>query len=157
MSEDNQLTVEMTHVEGLEFSVRFDPDGSNTWSDKPFSVGGGAGPSASRLLAVAAANCLSASLLYCVAKNSPPAGSLKARAVCRVGRNEKGRSRVGSIEVTLEVNGEFEQAVRMQRCLGLYEEFSVAAVSLRQGFPVKVRVVNERGETLHQNPGPESA
>lgn len=78
---------------------------------------------------------------------------MQAKALCTLVRNGKGRTRIGDIAVTLQVNGELEQAVRMQHCLDLYEEFSVAAVSLRQGFPVSVRVVNEQGETLQQNPG----
>jgi organic hydroperoxide reductase OsmC/OhrA len=147
MAEENQFTVELKHIEGLEFGVKFDhPD----MGEMP--IGGGVGPSASRLLAAAAANCLSASLLYCVSKNTPPAGSLQAKAVCSLERNKKGRTRIGGIEVTLEVNSELEQAVRMERCLDLYEDFSVAAVSLRQGFPISVRVVNDQGETLHLNP-----
>ena len=149
MSQDNQFTVELRHVEGLEFRVKFDMEKLDE-----LAVGGGAGPSASRLLAAAAANCLSASLLYCVAKNDPPAGSLQARAVCSLVKNTKGRTRIGNITVTLEVNGELEQAVRMRRCLDLYQEFSVAAVSLRQGFPVDVHVVNQQGETLHQSSHP---
>jgi len=151
LAEDNQFTIEMKHVEGLEFRVKFDLENLDE-----LSVGGGAAPSASRLLAAAAANCLSASLLYCVAKNSPSAGSLHARAFCCLERNERGRTRISSIAITLEVNSELEQALRMKRCLNLYEEFSMAAASLRQGFPVSVRVLNEQGETLQQNPGPDS-
>ena len=149
MAEENQFTIELKHVEGLEFRVKFDME-----SLAELPVGGGAGPSASRLLAAAAANCLSASLLYCIAKNSPPAGSLQAKAVCSLVRNAKGRTCIGDIAVTLEVNAELEQAVRLQRCLNLYEEFSLVAVSLRQGFPVSVCVISKEGETLHQSTHP---
>ncbi|MCB1752340.1 MAG: OsmC family protein [Gammaproteobacteria bacterium] len=147
MAEDNQFKIELRHVAGLEFRVKFDLENLDE-----LPVGGGAGPSASRLLAAAAANCLSASLLYCVAKQSPPAGSLHASAVCRLIRDAQGRTRIGSIAVTIEVSSEIEQAVRLKRCLDLYEEFSLAAAGLRQGFPVSARVVNAQGETLHQNP-----
>lgn len=146
MAADNQFTIELTQLDGLEFKVKFDLE-----KLAEMRIGGDASPGAARLVAAAAANCLGASLLYCVAKNDPPAGSLKARVTCNLVRNDKGRTRIGSLAVTLEVNGELEQAVRLQGCLGLYEQFSLAAQSLRQGFPVDVQVVNQRGETLHQS------
>lgn len=156
ISEDNQFTIELKHLEGLEFRVRFDQKQMEEMLvGKPPSDSGGTGPNASRLLAAAAANCLSASLLYCIGKNDPPAGSLRTRATCHLNRNEKGRTRIQSIAITLEVNRELEQALRMKRCLDLYEDFSVVTASLRQGFPVDVRVVNRQGETLHQSPLPE--
>jgi len=146
MAADNQFEIELNHLQGLEFKVKFDLENL-----AEMSVGGDAAPGASRLVAAAAANCLSASLLYCVAKNNPPAGSLKARAVCSLVRNSKGRTRIAGIAITLEVNRELEQAARLQNCLNLYEEFSVAAQSLRHGFPVDVQVLNRQGEILHQS------
>jgi len=147
MSEKNPVKIELTHIEGLEFKLKFDQE-----SPHELHLGGSAGPGASRLLAAAAAQCLSASLLYCVAKNSPPPGSLRTHAVCSMVRNEQGRQRIGSITVILEVDPELEQALRMQRCLNLYQDFSTVAASLRQGFPINVRVLNAQGETLHQSP-----
>jgi len=151
MSEKNQTGIELTHVEGLEFKVRF-----NQENPEQLPLGGSAGPGASRLVAAAAAQCLSASLLYCVAKNAPPPGSLRTRAICTMLRNEQGRERIGNITVTLEVNARLEQALRLQPCLKMYENFSTVAASLRQGFPISVRVINEQGETLHQSPGADS-
>lgn len=156
MAEDNQFTIELKHLEGLEFRVRFDQENmEEILVGKPLSSSGGSGPNASRLLAAAAANCLSASLLYCIGKNEPPPGSLRTRATCHLHRNEQGRTRIQRIAITLEVNGALEQALRKKRCLELYEDFSVVTASLRQGFPVDVCVVNKQGETLHQSPLPE--
>ncbi|MCP4289444.1 MAG: OsmC family peroxiredoxin [Gammaproteobacteria bacterium] len=153
MSDSNQIIIELEHVKGLEFSVKFDLGSTDEPPEKRLSIGGGAGPSATRLLTAAAANCLAASLLYCVAKNAPPAGSLRTSAVCTLSRNEKGRQRIGNIAVTLEVSSELEQAARMNRCLNVYEDFSLAAASLREGFPIDVRVVNDQGVTLQQSGG----
>lgn len=152
MSKDGQFTIEMTHLNGYEFNVNFGLDNcTDLVVDEPPPLGEGKGPNPSRLLATAAANCLSASLLYCVSKNEPPAGSLKATAVCTIGRNDKGRMRIGRMDIQLTVNGELENAVRMKRCLDLYEDFCVVTASLRDGFPIDVEVVNEAGESLHKS------
>jgi organic hydroperoxide reductase OsmC/OhrA len=151
MSKEGQFTIELDHLEGYEFKIRFDlQDADDLLVDEPPPLGAGSGPNPSRLLAAAAANCLSASLLYCVSKNDPPAGSLHTRATCTLERTEKGRLRVGGIQVTLTVDKALETAVRMQRCLSLFEDFCVVTASLRDGIPVAVEVVGESGETLHR-------
>ncbi|MCP5417311.1 MAG: OsmC family peroxiredoxin [Chromatiaceae bacterium] len=146
MSQNRQPGVELTHQQGLEFALRFDQEAL-----PPLCVGGSSGPGATLLVVAAAAQCLSASLLYCIAKNDPPPGSLQTRALCSMVRNPQGRQRIGSIAVTLEVSGELESVLRTPRCYELFEEFSTVAASLRQGFPVSARVVNQRGDTLYHS------
>jgi uncharacterized OsmC-like protein len=154
MSEEKRFTLQLEQLEGYEFRVVFDLDSiDDLVVDEPPPLGGANGPNPSRLLATAAANCLGASLLYCISKNSPPDGSLRASAECTLSRNDKGRLRIGGINVTLEVSGELEQSVRTRRCLDLYEDFCVVTASLREGFPISARVVNEQGETLHESHG----
>ncbi|MES9858706.1 MAG: OsmC family protein [Sedimenticola sp.] len=154
MSKEGQFTIEMEQLEGYQFKVTFDLDGvDDLIVDEPAPLGAGSGPNPSRMLAVAAANCLSASLLFCVTKNEPPAGSVKTSATCTIGRNDKKRMRILRMDVQLSVNGELEQAVRMKRCLDLFEDFCVVTASLREGFDVGVKVISENGETLHQADG----
>lgn len=151
MSEQKQFTIELEQLQGYEFKVRFDLDGvAPLLVDETPPVGEGRGPSPSRMLTAAAANCLSASLLYCVTKNQPPDGSLRAHATCTLERNPKGRLRIAAIDVRLTLAAELEQAVRTKRCLDLFEDFCVVSASLRDGFPVSVAVLNERGETMYQ-------
>jgi organic hydroperoxide reductase OsmC/OhrA len=151
MSEQKQFTIELDQLQGYEFKVRFDLDGVEPLLvDEPAPIGQGQGPNPSRLVAAAAANCLGASLLYCVSKNQPPQGSLRASATCTLGRNEKGRLRITGIDVRLELAATLEQAARTKRCLDLFEDFCVVSASLRDGFPVSVAVLNERGEILHR-------
>ncbi|MES9903854.1 MAG: OsmC family protein [Sedimenticola sp.] len=151
MSKEGQFTIEMEQLEGYRFNVAFDLDGvDNLIVDEPAPLGAGSGPNPSRLLTVAAANCLSASLLFCISKNDPPAGSVKTSAVCSIGRNDKGRMRILRIDVKLSINGELEKTVRSKRCLELFEDFCVVTASLREGFDVGVEVINDAGETLHQ-------
>ncbi len=109
MSKEGQFTIEMEQLEGYQFKVTFDLEKvEDLLVDEPPPLGEGAGPNPSRMLTVAAANCLSASLLYCVTKNEPPAGSLKTTATCTLGRNDKGKLRILRIDARLEVNGEIE-------------------------------------------------
>lgn len=151
MSEQKQFTIELDQLQGYEFKVRFDLDGIEPLLlDEPAPIGQGRGPNPSRLVAAAAANCLGASLLYCVSKNQPPQGSLRASATCTLGRNEQGRLRITGIDVRLELAATLEQAARTKRCLDLFEDFCVVSASLREGFPVSVAVLNERGEILHR-------
>lgn len=151
MSEQKQFTIELDQLQGYEFKVRFDLDGIEPLLlDEPAPIGQGRGPNPSRLVAAAAANCLGASLLYCVSKNQPLQGSLRASATCTLGRNEQGRLRITGIDVRLELAATLEQAARTKRCLDLFEDFCVVSASLREGFPVSVAVLNERGEILHR-------
>lgn len=152
MSEVGRFTLHLEHLEGYEFKVKFDWDNvEDVLMDEPLPLGGKAGPNASRMLAAATANCLSASLLFCVSKEETAPHSLKATAICKMVRNEKKRLRVGGMEVRLTVSGELEQSVRMQRCFCLFEDFCVVTASVREGIPVAVTVDNEAGEILHQS------
>lgn len=150
MSTDNQFIMEMEHLENYEFKVKFDLQGvDDLLVDEPPPLGEGKGPNPSRMIAVAAANCLSASLLFCLFKNEPPAAGLNTSVTCSMTRNDKGRMRIGGLQVRLTVNGELEQAAKMKRCLELFEDYCIATASLREGFPVDVEVVAEGGESLH--------
>ena len=152
MSVLGRFTIHLEHLEGYEFKVKFDWDSvEDVLMDEPPPLGGRAGPNASRMLAAATANCLSASLLFCVNKTETAPHSLKTTATCKLVRNEKKRLRIGGMEVRLTVIGNMEQAARMQRCLGLFEDFCVVTASVRQGIPVAVIVENEAGEVLHQS------
>lgn len=57
------MTLNLEHVQGYEFRLTFDwPDLPDLLLNEPAPLGAGA----SRLLAAAVANCLSASLLFCL-------------------------------------------------------------------------------------------
>ena len=151
MSEEGRFTLHLEHLEGYEYKVKFDWDQvPDLVLDEPTPLGSQAGPNASRMLAAAAANCLSASLLFCVHKSEAPPGSMHTAVTCTLVRTPQKRLRIGGLEVRIQVSGEMEQAARMKRCLELFEDFCVVTASIRQGIPVAVEVVNEAGEVLRR-------
>jgi organic hydroperoxide reductase OsmC/OhrA len=109
--------------------------------DEPPPLGRGDGPNASRLLGAAVGNCLSASLLFCLRKARVEVTSLSTEVVVVPQRNQAGRLRIGRIEVVLRprlADGSGEG--RLQRCLGLFEEFCVVTASVRDSIDVRVTV-----------------
>jgi len=152
MSEEGRFTIHLEQLEDYQINVRFDwKKAADILMDEPPPLGAAAGPNASRLLAAAAANCLSASLLYCLAKEEPPARSLRAEASCILIRNEKKRLRIGGMEVRLIVGDELAQSKRFERCKTLFEDFCVVSASIREGIPIKVSVLGQSGEVLHSS------
>jgi organic hydroperoxide reductase OsmC/OhrA len=150
MSEEGRFTIRLEHLEGYELRVKFDwDDVDDLLLDEPPPLGRGAGPNAARILAAAVANCLSASLLYCITKGTAPPASLQSEVTCRIVRNEQQRLRVGSLDVRIKISEAMEEAARTPRCLDLFEDFCVVTGSIRQGIPVRVTVVNARDQVLH--------
>lgn len=151
MSEEGRFTLELEQLEGYEFRVGLDwPGLPELHMDEPPPLGGRRGPNASRLLAAAVGNCLSASLLYCLGKAEPPDNSVRTSVTCRVRRNDKGRLRIAGLEVRIALGEALVGSPRLGRCLELFEDFCVVTASVREGIPVAVEVVGPGGEVLHR-------
>ena len=151
MSVEGRFTIHLEHLEGYEFKVKFDwPKTAEVLMDEPPPLGHQNGPNASRMLAAATANCLSASLLFCMQKSDVPPAGLKTAVTCTIVRNERKRLRVGGLDVHITIAQNLEQSARLNRCLGLFEDFCVVTASIREGIPVAVTVENESGEVLHR-------
>lgn len=152
MSAGGSFTLHLEQQEAYQFDINFNlPNVANLTADEPTPLGEGAGPNASRLLAAAAANCLSAGLLFCLTKESAPSHSLKTEAICQIERNGKNRLRVSHIAIKLILNDELTKVERIDKCLRNFEQFAVVAASIRQGIPMQVTVTNEAGDILHQS------
>ena len=152
MSVEGRFTVDLEHLEVYEFRVKFDwEEAADIVLDEPAPLGGRQGPNASRMVAAAVANCLSASLLFCIAKQEVPPGSLKSSVTCTVVRNEKNRLRIGGFKARMTVSDEIANAVRMARCKDLFEDFCVVTASIRQGIPVEVELMDGAGTLLHRS------
>jgi organic hydroperoxide reductase OsmC/OhrA len=152
MSEEGRFTIHLEQLENYQINVRFDWEkAADLLLDEPPPLGGASGPNAARLLAAAAANCLSASLLFCLAKGDPPANSIKAEATCIMVRTEQKRMRVGGMEVKLIVSDELKGSNRFDRCKELFEDFCIVSASIRDGVPIDVAVEDEGGQVLYSS------
>lgn len=151
MQEESRFAIHLEHLQDYEFKVKFDwPEAPDMVMDEPPPLGHQHGPNASRLLAAAVANCLTASLLFCLKKNSPPVHSVKTEASCILGRNDNKRLRISHLEVVIAVDNEPLDGKRLKRCLDMFEEFCVVTASIRSGIPVKVLVTDSKGQVLHE-------
>lgn len=148
--DDGELRVTVEHTGGMAFQVAFDWPGVEPFLlDEPEPVGEQAGPNASRLLAAAVANCLSASLLFCLRKARAEPGGLRAEATGRLTRNERGRLRVGELAVEIRVTAAAGQEVPdLGRCPELFEDFCVITESVREGIPIAVTLADGDGNPL---------
>jgi organic hydroperoxide reductase OsmC/OhrA len=154
VSEQGRFIVELEQLEGYAFKVKFDiPKASDLVMDEPPPLGERAGPNASRLLAAAAANCLSASLMYCLARDEVPPRAVKTRATCRIVRDERRRLRIGGMDVRITLDDNLLESARIKRCLDLFEDFCVVTASIRAGIPIGVEVLSESGDVLHSSGG----
>lgn len=152
MTEERRFTIHLEQQEDYQINVRFDwTEAADILLDEPPPLGKAAGPNASRMLAAATANCLSTSLLFCLAKENAPANSLKTEATCVLVRNEKKRLRIGRMEIKILVNDELKGSDRLDRCKDQFEDFSVVGASIRDGIPISVSVQDADGRVLYSS------
>ena len=144
--EGQRFHVTLSRRAGYTFDARFDDD---AWSaitlDEPPPLGAGDGPNASRALGVAIGHCLSSSLLFCLGKARVTVEALEVSVEGVVGRNEQGRLRINELRVTIVPTVPAAEQERMQRCLGLFEDFCTVGASVRKGIPIHVAVTPTTG------------
>ena len=139
--EDRSFSVSMRRLSGFKFEVDFGLDGVPPMlMDEPVPVGGNGGPNASKVLAAAMGNCLTASLLFCLEKARADVGAVETKVNGVLRRNKQGRWRVAQVdvEISLEVHGESQK--QFERCSGIFEDFCIVSKSIEQGIPINVRV-----------------
>jgi uncharacterized OsmC-like protein len=139
----SEFALQIERVDGYEFRVKFDRESfAEITLDEPPPLGKDAGPNPARLLAAAVGNCLAASLTFCLQRSRTPVEGLRAEVKAKLVRNEQKRLRVGRIEVVLrpKLAGGTEA---LERCLGTFEDFCVVTQSVREGFPIAVKVEPE--------------
>ena len=146
----SEFTIELVQQSDYRFEARFDdPDIPVLLTDEAPPLGGNAGPSPVRLLAVAVANCLAASLLFAMRKFKNDPGLLRTVATVHMARNPQNRLRVGRIAVDLHLGTSASAITMLDRVLGQFEEFCVVTQSVRPAFPVDVRVLDQDDTVLH--------
>jgi uncharacterized OsmC-like protein len=141
MEESREFSVALRLEDGFRFKVDFDQPGvPSLMMDEPVPLGAGEGPNAVRALAAAVGNCLGASLLFCLQRSRVEVDALSVAVNGTIERNEKGRLRVASLQVKLHPDVAEEHLEKLQRCIGLFEDFCIVTQSVRQGLEVDVSV-----------------
>jgi len=139
--EEDVFEVTLDLVNGYKFLADFHAEGVPPLAiDEPPPLGDGQGPNASRLLAAAVGNCLSASALFCLRRARIPVNSMRTRVETAVGRNAQGRLRVQRIAVYIEPEVAEEDVPRTKRCLEIFEDYCVVTASVRGGIDVTAHV-----------------
>jgi uncharacterized OsmC-like protein len=144
-TEPAQFTITMDQIQDYQFRVTFDKEQfPMLLMDEPPPIGQDSAPNASRLLAAAVGNCLSASLLFSARKVRVGIEKIHATVKVWYTRNEKGRLRIGRIQVGIDPGFEaLADASRIERCLSLFEDYCVVTQSVRRGIDISV-VVNSQ-------------
>jgi uncharacterized OsmC-like protein len=139
--EPGQFSLSIDSIQDYEFRVKFaDAPYGGLSMDEPPPVGHNKGPNPSRLLATAVGGCMSASLLFSARKLRLNVQGLHADVKVSHTRNEKGRLRIGKIEVEIAPTIEDPDEHKMQRCLEMFEDFCIVTQSVRNGIDVSVKV-----------------
>ena len=148
---DSPFTIELVQQADYRFEVHFDnPAVPLLTTDEAPPLGGDAGPNPARLLTVAVANCLSASLLFALRKFKNNPGTMRASATTSLVRSEQNRLRVGRIQVDIHLGVAATELKLLERALAQFEDFCVVTQSVRAAFPVDVRVLDSEG-TVHKS------
>jgi organic hydroperoxide reductase OsmC/OhrA len=146
---EGDFRIELVQLADYRFEVRFDnPAVPTLITDELAPLGGDAGPSPSRLLATAVANCLAASLLFALRKFKNEAGPLRVTAAVSMIRNAQNRLRVGRVAVDLHLGVLGSEISMLDRILGQFEDFCIVTQSIRTGVQVDVRVLDRTGVVL---------
>jgi uncharacterized OsmC-like protein len=140
--------VKLTHQTGYQFLIDFGLDTPDLIVDEPPPLGGGAGPTPSRLLLAGIANCLVFSLLTALTKHQQDAPGLTAIATARTERNDAGRIRIVEVTITIRLGKADVEIANLETILGSFEQFSTISQSVQQGIQLHVCVEDVTGKKL---------
>jgi len=142
MSEERSFRVEVDREEGFVFTADFGLDGVEPLvMDEPEPLGAESGPNASKVLAAAVGNCLSASLLFCLQRSRVDVSGMRAAVEGVMARNEGGRWRIRELNVVISPGVSDGDREKLERCVELFEDFCIVSESVRQGIPISVKVL----------------
>ena len=135
----HEFNIAMEQVDGYEFRVKLNkPQSADIAVDEPAPLGKDNAPNAARLLAAAVANCLTASLYFCLSRSGSPPQGIRSEAKVSIVRNDQKRLRIGKVEVVIHPVGADPAA--LEKCKTTFEDFCIVTQSVRDGLDVDVRV-----------------
>lgn len=149
MSDDQPIRISLEQESDYAFRVTFeDTDLDPMLTDESPPLGQGRGPNPSRLLLAGIANCLMASLLFALRKQSNQPGKLRVQISANMVRNAQGRLRIPQAQVELSLPEGNESYQHLDRVLAQFEDFCIVTQSVRQGIDVQVTVKDAHGNVL---------
>jgi uncharacterized OsmC-like protein len=83
---------------------------------------------------------MSSSLIYCLKKARITIKNLETSVVTKLFRNKKGRLRIKSIDIQLNLIINPEDELRVHRCLKIFEDYCTVTQSIRKGIEVNVNI-----------------
>lgn len=139
--DEKEFNLTLTLGEGFQFETEFDGEKMATLLlDEPEPLGDDEGPNAARVLGAAVGNCLSASLLFCLRRARVNVEGMRTEVQGRIIRNDDGRFRIAGISARIVTEIPSEDQARVDRCLGVFEDFCIVSASVRQGIEIDVEV-----------------
>lgn len=147
--DDSHFSISLKRIENYLFQIDFGAFG-NVLTDEPEPLGSGEGPNPSAMLAAAVANCLSASLLFALAKHKDDPGELSATVTGTVERIERYR-RVTGFDVQIRLGVPHSALPSLSKAMDVFENFCTVTQSVRHGIPVSVAIVDSTGVSVHRN------
>jgi uncharacterized OsmC-like protein len=154
MADERTHHVSVRLARGYEFEAEFTdlPDAPTLQFDEPAPLGRNSAPNAAAVLGAAVGNCLAASFAFCLRKARIEPAHLCANVTTHIVRNERGRHRIGSIDVEIVPEFADAAATRTERCESLFEDFCTVTASVRHGIPVHVTLKpGERSDEHHES------
>jgi uncharacterized OsmC-like protein len=142
------ISINLVQQQNFQFRNDFGASVPPLVTDEPAPLGEGEGPAPQQLLLAAVANCLSASLLFSLRKFKQQGEPLQTQASCLIDRNEAGRLRVMSIDVTLRLGQPANGIEHLDRILGGFQEYCTVSQSVGHGIPIRVQVQDVDGQLL---------
>lgn len=149
---DGERSVRIEQQRDFRVAITWDPARPPLVADEPPPLGGGEGPTPGQLLLGAVGNCMTDSLLFALRKFRLEAEPLSAQVTGTVGRNAEGRQRYLAIGVELRLGALPQDAAKLERALGQFEQFCTVGQSVAQGIPTTVSVRGPDGALLHGEP-----
>ncbi len=138
---NEKIHAHLRHAGGYAFEISIDE-----WTkgkvpmDEPEPLGKGEAPNAGMMLSSAVGHCLSASMIFCLEKSRVKVKDLGTDVETTLERNERGRWRIAGIKVKMKPSVEDVDREKLDRCLGLFEDFCIVTGSVRSGIKVDVEI-----------------
>lgn len=137
---NDKIHAHLRRTGDYKFDITFDEWDSKLVMDEPEPLGQSEGANASMMLSSAVGHCLSSSLIFCLEKSRAEIKDLSTDVETTFGRNEKGRWRISGIKVRMKPVVDDVDREKLERCLGMFEDFCIATASVRQGIKIDVEI-----------------